>query len=232
MKAAIHQPNFLPWIGYFNKIALVDVFVFFDDVQLPRGKSYVTRTKISLDNNEHWLTIPVLKKAEMSLIKDVKVNNSINWKRKILRTLELYYGKAPAFDEFYPIIEEIIRRRSDFLVDYNIPLIQAISRKLELKTKFITSSKIPSSYNYRGVERIIEINKYLDADTYISGSGKGSRRYLIVDKFKKRNITLEWQEFTPFVYQQHNITNFTPNLSIIDLIFNEGFCSSRLLKMH
>ena len=101
MKIAIHQPNFLPWIGYFHKIANVNKFVFFDDVQLPGGKSFCYRTKILLNSGqEKWMSIPLTGKSQKPLIKDTKIDMQQNWKEKQLKTLELNYKKHTYFHDY------------------------------------------------------------------------------------------------------------------------------------
>jgi hypothetical protein len=222
VKIAIHQPNFLPWIGYFHKISCVDKFVFFDDVVLSRGKSFTSRTKIIIAGHEKWMTIPIIDKSGNILIKDVKVCNGENWKNKHLKTLELNYRKTVGFEMFFEIIEKTYSKSSEFLIDYNIPLITGICEKLGIKTKFICSSELNSDEKSVGLQRIIEINKLLNADTYLSGAGKGSKRYIDENNFKDNKIGLEWQEYETTEYKQIGTESFVPNLSIIDLVFNEG----------
>ena len=230
MKLAIHQPNFLPWIGYFHKIAHVDRFVFFDDVQLPRGKSFCLRTKILINGQESWLGIPALGKSDMLRIKDVRVCNTGNWKHKHLKTLELNYCRARWFGEVFPLLESVYGIDSDYLVDFNIPFIIGISNYLQLGCAFARSSEVLSTREEKGIERLIEINTHFDADTYVSGTGKGSQRYIESEKFAQCNIALEWLEFFPFDYPQGCGTNFVGGLSIIDLLFNCGKESVRLLQ--
>ncbi len=229
MIIGIHQPNFLPWISYFHKIKSVDKFVFLDDVQIPRGKSYCSRTKILIQNSEAWLTIPILNKSEMLLIKDVKVNNNLNWKKKHLRTLELNYRKSLFFHEVIDIINNVYEDDSEYLIDYNMPLITKISQYLDLKTEFIKSSEISLNREITGLEKILEINKILKSDSYLSGSGRGSQRYIDEARFKPENINLIWQEFVHSTYPQLS-KNFIRNLSIIDLLFNCGKNSSQILN--
>ncbi len=222
MIIAIHQPNFLPWIGYFQKISAVDKFVFLDDAQLPRGKSFCSRTKILINGKESWLTIPILGKSELLLIKDVIVNNNINWKSKHLKTLTLNYKKTKYFDDIFMILEDVYDQKfSHLLVDYNIPLIIKIAKYLNLRTEFLRSSEFSTINSKTGLEKIIEINKVLNADIYLSGSGKGSKRYIDAEYFKKENINLLWREFKCPNYSQLS-NHFIPNLSIIDLLFNCG----------
>jgi len=221
MTIAIHQPNFLPWTAYFNKIKSVDTFVFFDDIQFERGKTYTSRTKILLNGKEHWLTIPVKNKSDLILIKDITVDNNIFWKKKHLKTISLNYKKAEYFDQVFPIIKKIYSIDSNYLIDYNIQFIISISEYLDLHTKFILSSEIKTN-NINTLDKILNILVALNATSYISGSGAGSQRYINQQKFLNKKIKLIWQNYLPKPYKQLNVHRFIPNLSIIDLIFNCG----------
>lgn len=230
MKIAIHQPNFLPWIGYFHKIANVDKFVLLDDVQLPRGKSFCSRTKILISSKESWLTIPILGKSDKMLIKDTRVNNTINWKRKHLKTIELNYKKAKFFGEIFPIIEEGYNIFSDYLIYYNILFVKKISSYLNINVEFFKSSEISPESRKSGLERIIEICKYLNVTSYLSGSGAGSKRYIKEEEFRQNGIKLEWDNFKFSKYNQINTSKFISGLSIIDLLFNCGKDSKEILQ--
>ncbi len=225
MKIAIHQPNFLPWIGYFNKINQVNKFIFLDDVQFERGKTYTSRTKILVQGKEFWLTVPVTNKSELLDIKDMQVESSFFWKKTHLKTLFLSYKKAPYFEEVFPIIETIYSQKSIYLIDYNIPLIEKICQYLAINVKFIKSSEIENiGKNAVGMNKILNILLSTNAEEYISGNGSGSKRYIDEKLLNKNNISLKWQNFIIKEYNQcnKNDADFTPALSIIDLLFNHG----------
>jgi len=221
MRVAIHQPNFLPWTGYFNKIKSVDTFVFFDDVQFERGKTYTSRTKILVNGMESWLTIPVQHKSDLVLIKDMCVDTTFPWKNKHLKTLELNYKKSSFFQDVFAIIEKVYNQDSPFLIDYNIPLITMISDYMGLKTAFLFSSQL-SDPSMTGLEKIIYLLQTTSASTYLSGNGSGSKRYINENEFQKTGISVEWQTYQQVHYPQLNTTEFIPNLSIIDMLFNCG----------
>lgn len=222
MIVAIHQPNFLPWLGYFSKLKNSDLFIFFDDVQMERGKSFTSRTKILINGNENWLTIPVLNKSELLDIKDITVDKNFIWKKKHLRTIELNYKKHPHFKEVYPLLEEVYHQENELLIDYNIPFILNICDYLGIQTKFKKSSDIKSVANKTGWEKILFILIELKADTYLSGSGEGSKRYVNENDLLKNNLKLLWQDYNMLIYRQHNSNDFISHLSIIDLLFNCG----------
>jgi hypothetical protein len=231
MKVAIHQPNFIPWIGYFHKISLVDIFVFLDDVQIERGKTFTQRAKILIEGNEKWITIPVIDKSDLTLIKDAQIDPSFIWKRKMLKTIELNYKSSPDFECVFDIIQKAFMTSSKFLIDYNIPLIIEFSKYLGLNTKFILSSELGEPAHKTGKEKILEINKSLKADVYVSGTGQGSMRYIEEEDYLKNGIELQWQKFTFKEYPQMKTKTFIGGLSIIDLVFNCAKDSITVIKL-
>ncbi len=216
---AIHQPNYIPWTGYFDKIAKSDIFVFFDDVQLPRGKSYVTRNQILGVNGVMWLTVPVKSKSEMIKINETEIVQG-NWNKKHWKSINVSYCKAEFFNSFNNEFAEIYQKNRAKICELNVELIKKIAKILQINTKFAFSSEVPVKSNSPS-DRIIEIVKYFNADIYISGKGMGSQRYISEEEFRKNNITLIFHEFKHPVYKQTTL-GFVPNLSIIDLLFNAG----------
>lgn len=228
-KVAIHQPNFLPWLGYFHKISLVDSFVFFDDVQFPRGKTYGNRVKIKTNNGETWLTVPVLSKGDLPDFNEILINNTFPWQRKIMKTIELAYGKAKFFETYHDGFRSVFMEHYEKLSDLNIALIKYLSGLIGLEAIFHSSSELKTGNKDDAEERIPEIVKQLGASVYVSGSGAGSARYIDEDRFRNEGILLEWQKFNSPVYPQP-WGEFIPDLSIIDLVFNCGEESERILK--
>lgn len=221
MTVSIHQPNFLPWFGYFHKLAHSDVFVFLDDVQLPRGKSFVSRVKVKTQNGEHWLTLPVSGKSEMLPIHEVALADARVLK-KLLRTLEVTYKKSEYFQPVYGCIARVFDAGHTLLSDFNIALIASLSHQMGLKTRFMKSSEMDCNLDY-GAEKIACILQTAQATKYISGKGGGSRRYIVEIDFDQAGMELHWQEFDHPVYDQMYGGEFIPNLSIIDMLFNLGF---------
>jgi len=219
MIVAIHQPNYLPWVGYFNKMARSDVFVMFDDVQLIRGKSFVTRNRVKTANDVQWLTVPVKEKGELRLIKDVPIVQDGKWQQKHWRTIQLSYKKAPYFDRYEGKLSQIYDAHWENLSELNVTLIKLIKDLIGIKTTLVLSSEM--NIEGGGTEKIISIVKELKADKYITGEGMGSQRYINEEDFKKNNIELVYQQFEHPVYHQL-WGDFVSNLSIIDLLFNEG----------
>jgi hypothetical protein len=229
IKAAIHQPNFLPWIGYFHKISMVDSFVFFDDVQFPRGKTFGNRVKIKTNNGETWLTVPVLSKGEMANFNEIMINNTFPWQRKILKTIELSYGKASHFERYHDEFAKVFLAHYDKLIELNTAMIKFLSNSLGLNITFHLSSEINSDSGLNAEEKIFNILRYLDATVYVSGKGAGSARYIDEERFKAEKIEIVWQQFKSPSYPQL-WGEFIPDLSVIDLVFNCGDKSSEILR--
>jgi hypothetical protein len=226
MIAAIHQPNYLPWLGYFYKIYRCDVFVFLDNVQLPQGRSFVNRNRIKTAQNTLWLTVPCKKKDRPGqLISEVDIYNNIDWQKKQWRTLEHNYRKALYFSQYHDFFQDLYRREWTKIAELNEYAVEAISKIFGLNCKFIRASTLKVTGS--GTELLINICKAAGADTYLSGSGGGN--YMNEDAFEKEGIKLEYHDFKHPTYRQL-WGDFIPNLSIIDLLFNEGEKSLEILK--
>lgn len=222
---AIHQPNYLPWIGYFNKIKQSDIFVFLDDVQFERGKTFTSRSRILNKSTEQWLTVPVIGKSQLLNIKDIRCDTQQNWQRKHISTIKNIYSKSPFFDEVFDVINSVLSCKYEYLFQYNIELISKISYYLNLDVEFRCSSQMNIDSSLTGLDKIIDILKINTASIYLSGSGEGSRRYIDESVFEREGIILNWQKYTPVQYEQASNDSFVPNLSIIDLLFNKGMKS-------
>ena len=216
MIISIHQPDYIPYMGYFYKIAQSDVFVFLDDAQF------------SSDNMHHWnriktpqgecrLKIPVENKLGYK-INQVRTKDELNWKEKHLKTIEMNYSKALYFKDIFPQIKEIILSTYTSLADQNIAINMFICKGFCLNKKFISSSEL--GINTTKETRVIDICKALGGTKYISGNG--AKAYQINEHFEQRNLELVYTDYKPFEYLQV-WKEFTPNMSILDYIFNCGF---------
>jgi hypothetical protein len=221
IKVAIHQPNFMPWTGYFHKIGMVDKFVFFDDVQFPRGKTFGNRVRIKTKDGELWLTVPVLDKSDLTNFNSIKINNATPWQRKMSKTIELSYKKARYFDRYFGSFNEVFMADYDKLIDLNIALIRYFATAIGLKADFYLSSEINSGLDLTAEGKIMNILRVLGAGLYVSGSGAGSRRYINEAQFEQEGMKIRWQVFVSPVYKQL-WGEFIPDLSVLDLLFNCG----------
>jgi len=224
MRIAIHQPNYIPWLGYFRKIALSDVFVFFDNVQMPGGKSYVSRNEIRTPNGRLWLTVPVSGKG--GLIADAQIADQ-RWQHKHLRTLEVNYGRSPwralIRDELAPIMEA----KHTTIANLNCVLIERISSLLGIShVRFERGGKMDLTTT--GATSIIEILKKLGATDYLTGSGAGSLRHLDIDELGRLSIATTFVSGDFLQYEQLH-RSFENNLSVLDALLSIGPKATRAL---
>ena len=222
MKIAIHQPNYLPWLGYFYKMAESNVFVLLDSVQYEKN-GLTNRVKIKTSQGSSWLTLSA-KRRLPQLIKEVKLANFQRDKEKHIRTIELNYRKAKYFNYLFPEIKEILEKDWQYLSKLNIELIKLLREKLGIKTKL----EFASNYNISGksTDLLVNLSKKFNADIYLSG--RGGRKYQNEKNFKMAKIELKYLDFIYPTYHQL-WGKFIPNLSIIDLLFNCGPDSLKIL---
>lgn len=221
MIIAIHQPNYLPWLGLISKIKQCDIFIVFDDVKLPRGKNFITRTKIKTVGGTKWIRVPVKEKSLMHYIKDVQINYNLDWREEHWNKIYQNYKSATYFQKLHNRFEEIIKQEWDLLLDLNVELIKTILNILSIKTKVLFASEF--GIKEKGTLKILELIKVVGGNQYLSGEGKGSMRYVIGQEnlFSQNGIEVKCQEFIHPTYPQIH-GEFVPNLSILDMIFNIG----------
>ena len=134
MIVSIHQPNYIPWIGFFHKLLLSNTYVIFDDVQFPRGKDYANINQIKTNNGKMWLTASVLGKKDLKPWNQIEINNN-GWKEKHLKNIKSFYQKAPYFERYYPVLEKIYEQDHKLLIDLNIDLIIGLLKSIDDNTK-------------------------------------------------------------------------------------------------
>ncbi|MBI4708045.1 MAG: WbqC family protein [Candidatus Omnitrophica bacterium] len=218
MILSVHQPQYIPWLGYFDKIRKSDCFVFLDDVQYKK-REYENRNKIKASDGAHWLTVPVITKgAYFQKINDVLIDDTQRWQEKHYKAIEFSYHKAPDFKRYLPFLEEVfIRRKWEKLVDLNIFIIKFVLKELEIGTTISLESEIAAGG--QSTDRIINICRKLGCDSYLSGMGGSA--YLVEEKFSSAGIKLIYQDFKHPEYPQQ-FGGFESNLSVIDLLLNCG----------
>ena len=218
VKAAIMQPTYLPWMGYLGMMDLADIFVFYDDVQFEK-RSWQQRNKIVMPpGNCLWLSVPVPHHQGVN-IKDVRINYETDWQDKHWKSIYHAYHKALYFKEYQEAVKEIYQIHWENLRDLNIYIIQTLAKKLDIKMpKFIRSSDLEGITGQK-TDHLINIMQRLNADEFICAPG--ARAYLQREKFKDACIKLYWHEYNHPIYPQ-TCRDFTPYLSVIDLLFNTG----------
>jgi hypothetical protein len=226
MKLAGHQPNYIPWPGYFVKMAQCDIFFILDTAQFQNGSSLDNRNLIKTSQGTLMLTVPVKRKG-MGLQRFDEVIVIPGWKRNHLMALKVNYAKAPYFEEVSPMLEQVLQD-TGYLIDTNIAFIRLVHDLLGLKTKLVFLSDLPQFAHLRKNELIAAICRHFSADCYLSGIG--ARAYNQPEIFEKQGIKLEYVDYQPITYPQL-WGSFIPNLSIVDMLFNCGAEGTRKLLL-
>lgn len=225
MIVAIHQPNYLPWIGYFYKMMLADCFVLFDNAQFSKG-SVINRNKIKGPSGAQFLTVPVrTSQGHLQKINEIEIVMENKWQHKHWVSIESCYNRAPFFKQYRIIFEAIYNRNSWLsLSKLNEYIILILKDALGIKTKIILASELEID----GKVNILTICKNLGASCYLSGDG--SQGYLVEEEFIENGILVRYANFKHPAYYPQLFKNFIPNLSIIDLLFNCGSKSLGIIQ--
>ena len=225
MKVTIHQPNFFPYPGFFQKLLLADKLVLLDDVQFEFG--ITNRNKIlSPDGNWTRIIVPVKDGQKFLPINQVEINNDVSWKEKNLEKLFTSYENTSYFHLYSEYLKNIFTSDWNMLFELNFETLKQTISWLNLDIEIIKESELNVKGN--STERLVNICKSLDADNYISGIG--GKNYLNEELFIKNNIILNYHDYSSIIYPQHNSESFLPNMSILDLLANMGPESQKLLK--
>lgn len=220
MIISVHQPQYIPWLGYFDKIAKCDSFVFLDCVQY-KPREFQNRNKIRTQDGWMWLTVPVVSKGKnKQKICDCLIDDTFPWRRKHLAALKASYGSCKFFKEQLPFFQQLFAKKWGKLAELNVHIINYCLEQLSITKPVYFESQL--NIKSRQSERIIEICQKLKADTYLSGAG--GKKYLEEEKFVKAGLKLIYQDFVHPVYHQEFMKekDFIPYMSILDLLFNAG----------
>ena len=220
---SIHQPNFIPWLGYFYKIHQSDIFVFLDDVQFSNQGMH-NYHYIKTSQGPFRLKVPVQKKFKDN-INQIQVNYDLNWKDKHFKTLIANYKRSPFFDEVYQDIQILYNADYENLACFNREIIEFICRKLGITTKFINSSEL--NFQSAREQKIIDICLAFGAKVYYSGTG--AKSYQNEENFKERGLELRYSGFKVFSYPQL-WDGFQSNVTIIDYLMNCGYDWQKVLS--
>lgn len=223
MLITIHQPQYLPWLGYLDKIDKADIFVILDNVQFKKNE-WQNRNRIKTAQGWQWITVPVLFRFPEK-INEVRINNKTNWSRKHLQALITNYSQSIYFDNYKSFFENVFSRSWDRLVDINVEIIKFLISALGLKTKLVLSSDL--KVREESTERLIDICKILNGNKYLVG--KDGNNYMNLDLFDKEGIDLIFQDFKHPEYNQL-FGDFEPYMSAVDLLFNCGDNSLKILR--
>jgi len=218
MIVAVHQPHYLPWLRYVDKIARSDLFVLLDDAQFAKN-GWQNRNKIKTPQGWTYLTVPVEDPFGKPIV-EVRICNREGWRKKHWNALRTSYGRAPYFRRYADAFEAVYVREWGSLCDLNLHLLGVILEALGVRTRLVRSSElgIPG----RGTDRLVRICQALGAHGYLTGD-YAAQNHLDPELFRRAGIEVVGQNWRcPIYRQQFPRTGFIPDLSIVDLLFNEG----------
>ncbi len=213
---AIHQPNFFPWLAYFDKIRCADVFVFLDDALFNKSGSgmgcWTNRVQIDMQGRPGWFGCPVRREPGPQRIRHIRIDDRQAWRRKLLRSLETNYGHAPGFAPAMAVLCPLIEFPADMLASLNEHAIKSIASVLGIETRFVRQSELDVAGT--ATELLIDIAKAVGADAYLAGGGASG--YQRDELFGLHGVELIYQDFVPQPYGDR--ARFRPGLSVIDYL--------------
>lgn len=227
MRLAAHQPNYLPYLGFFHKIYLSDIFVILDTAQFVKSGpfAWMNRNRIRTKDGWIWLTVPVLTKGKFPVsLFEAEIDNNINWRERHWKSIYYNYHKAPYFTQYCDYFEELYKKEWHRLIEICEEVIFYLMRELNIDVKVMRASEL--RIEAKGSEFLVEACKKLEADIYIYG--KHGEEYQDPEIFEGNNIKLMPQNFKHPTYRQL-YEPFIECMSTIDLLFNYGKESADIL---
>lgn len=221
---AIHQPHYLPWLGYFDKLRRCHTFCLLDTVQYKKNE-FQNRNRIKTAQGWQWLTVPVTYRYPQR-IKEIGVNQTVDWQRKHLEALKTNYGRTPFFHTYIERFEKFYEQAFNHLVEVNVESIRLLMKLLQIDCDLVRASSLPV-HNDHPTGRLADICRTLGGDAYLSG--RDGAQYMDLDVFRAREIQVFFQYFNHPIYPQP-YGPFEPNLSALDLLFNCGPDSLTILR--
>ena len=215
MIVTIHQPDFSPWLGYFHRWAISDLYIVLDDVQFLR-RGWQHRDRIKTADGPRWLTVPVLKKGKYEQrINEAYIDNTTNWRARHLGSITQAYSRCPGYSSLFPELKRIYGAGHNLLKDFNLDLLRLFADLLGIDTPVVMASESPSTLS--STARLVELTAIHGGTHYLTGTG--SRAYLEEELFESKGITVDWQDFEHPVYPQKH-GEFEPGMSVIDYLMN------------
>ena len=213
----IHQPEHMPWSGYFHKMAQADIYVLLDNVQFKKNNWQNRNRIITRTGDEQWLTVPVKLKGHIgTTIRDMEISEQEDWRRKYWGRIVDSYYKHPYFKPYSEILFEIIHRRHTRLCDLNRDLIDFFRKILQIENRLVWASEL--TVTGKSTELLISILKSVGGDTYISGPD--GAKYMDMEMFKSENIKVTFHHYSPPTYSFLN--GYLAGLSTLDIVMNHG----------
>ena len=221
-----HQPNYLPWLGFFDKMQRSNLFIIEDNVQF-ENRGFTNRVQIKQQSEPRWLTVPVEGGNKKKAINEIKISRKgeLDWARRHWLSIKYHYSKAPFWDTYSSFFEDAYKRSWERLIDLNLHLINGLKSFFGIETPLIFASKLKAKGHKSDL--ILTQCKILNTPVFLAGAG--SRDYIDVESFKEQNVTLLFQEFKHPIYKQVH-GQFIPKLSAIDFLFCCGGNSFSLIS--
>jgi hypothetical protein len=224
MIVAVHQPQYFPWLGYFEKILKADVFVLLDNVQFKKNE-WQNRNKIKTAQGWQWLTVPVTYRYPQ-LINEVRINNTVKWQHKQRQAIASNYRKAPCYHYLQGLLEEVFSRSWEGISELNVVVVRKLAEVLGIDTPLLVASEL-GEFPLDPDDRLIAITRHFGADTYLAGGG--GKQYMRLEKYREHGINVLFQDYQHPVYDQL-FGQFEPFMSVIDLVLNHGSKSLNILR--
>ena len=215
---------FLPWIGLFQQIKLADIYVHYDDVQMPIGRSFVSRVQIKVPAGSQWLSASIDRGRSKALISETFLIRDSDWRERHLNLLKQNYREADQYTTMLALAERIYSYTEDNLAVFNQFTIEHLTSWLKLETEFGVSSTL--GIRGSGTKRLIDICRHYGASEYITGHG--ARNYLDHEAFQKHGIKVSYIDYDLRPYKQLH-GEFRPYVTILDAIANLGDSARDLL---
>ena len=218
------QPTYLPWAGFFNLMVSADVFVILDDAQFQRS-SWHCRNRIVLQGQSVFLTVPIRRTGLRMKLSEAIIDYGSDWRRSHEGQLRLAYSRAVSGTLILDLVSEAWRNKPERLAELNLRLIRSLASLLEIDTPLMLSSE--TGVEGKRSDRLLRLCRHVHATDYLSPAG--SSQYLKEDGFENlEGVALHLQQFVPHPYVQYRADKFVPNMSVMDVIANQGpsFASS------
>lgn len=223
MRVAIHQPQYLPWLGYFDKLDSADVFIFLDTVQFIKHE-WKNRNRIRTKDGWQWLTVPIIDRFP-ERIDCVEINARTDWQRKHAQALRQHYGRAPFWDPLGPELIGLLETPRTHLSKLNVAVTDLLCRYLGIKTSCLLASSLSTRED--PTDRLIDLCHAGSATTYLAGQSGPS--YMDLTRFVEAGIDVQVQSYRHPEYPQR-YQPFVSHLAMIDLLFNCGPESLTILR--
>jgi len=223
----IHQPDFLPWLGFFDRLLTADLYIVLDHVQFVK-RGWIHRDRIKTPRGPAWLTLTLQKDSVETPINAMLLASDLKWRKEHLNLIFGNYRHATFFKEIFPRLEALYLTAHEKLVDINIAGLDMLSEMLDVHVPRMYSSQM----NPAGSSTALNVDLLQKAGATRYLSGVGARAYFDSALLTNAGIELEWQDFDHPVYSQLH-GEFVPMLSSIDVLFNCGIDGARkILRGH